>query len=124
MFTPDVRIQYLLSLESPIGETEGRGWYDAGTYAGFAVHPVMVSERISGFLCLSYVFDHWLDEQGNNLSSGTILMDSPHSLTAEWRLEITDWRPIALLASLVTAFLLLEVTRKRSARKKESEPYQ
>jgi hypothetical protein len=124
IFTPDVRTQYLLSLESPIGETEGGGWYDAGSHAECSVHPVSVSGRVSGFFGLSYVFYHWIDERGNSLSSGTILMGSPHSLTAEWRLEITDWKPITLLVISVAALLLLSVRRKRSTRKKESEAYQ
>jgi len=51
-------------------------------------------------------------------------MGSPHSLTAEWRLEVTDWKPAALLGILVAALLLLAVRRKRKTRKKESEPYQ
>jgi hypothetical protein len=124
IFAPDVRTQYLLSLESPIGEAEGGGWYDAGSYAGFSVQPLSVSGRVSGFLGLSYVFDHWIDERGNELSSGAILMGSPHSLTAEWSLEVTDWKPATLLGILVATLLVLAVRRKRNTRKKESEPYQ
>lgn len=124
IFTPDVRTQYLLSLESPIGETEGEGWYDAGSYAEISVHPVSVSGRVSGLFGLSYAFDHWIDERGNHLSSGAVLMGSPHSLRAEWRLEFTDWKPITLLGTLVAVFLLLTVGRERSMRKKESEAYQ
>jgi len=124
MFVPDVRIQYRLSLESPIGEAKGGGWYDAGSYAELIVEPEAVSGRISGFLGLSYVFDHWIDEQGDHLPSGSVLMDSPRSLTAEWRLEITDWKPIILLTTMVIMLLLLQLRRNRNARKQESEAYQ
>lgn len=117
IFTPHAQTQYRLLLESPIGETEGEGWYGAGSYAEITVRPAVVTGRMSGFLGFSYVFDCWIDRQGDRYSSGFMLMDSPYSLTAEWRVEITDWRPIVLLTTLVTVFPMLKLRRKRKTRR-------
>jgi len=107
VFTPNVQVQYLLSLLSPLGQVEGEGWHDAGTCANFTVNPPATSRGFAQLLGVTFFLDHWVDEHENKLSSGSILMDSPHSLRATWIARLTDWRPILLLVALVAALILI-----------------
>jgi len=107
VFRPNVQVQYLLSLVSPLGQVEGDGWYDAGTRANFRVNPPATSGGFAQLLGVTFFFDHWVDEHENKLPSGSILMDSPHSLKATWRALLTDWHPILLLVALVAVIVLV-----------------
>jgi hypothetical protein len=120
VFKPNVRVQYLLSLESPLGHTDGEGWYDAGMYASFAVNPSETSKGFSQFLGVTFFLDHWVDERGNELSSGSILMDSPHTLRASWGARLTDLRPVLLLVTLVMALILVLELRRGGLRERQS----
>lgn len=114
VFTPNVRVQYLLSLESPMGEVQGEGWYDAGSRANFAVNPPVASNELSRLVGVSFVLDHWVDEHGNRISSGPLIMDSPHLLRAVWIAQLTDWRWIPVITALVVVmlFVLLDTRRR------------
>jgi hypothetical protein len=113
-FKPMVRIQYLLSLESPIGRIEGEGWYDSGSYANFTVGPTEISQGFGHLLGVTFFFDNWVDDHGNKVSSGPLRMDSSHALRASWSARLTDWRPVLVLVILIVAVVLaLEFRRKR-----------
>lgn len=113
-FKPKIRVQYLLSLESPLGQTNGEGWYDAGSYANFTVVPSETSGGISRLLGLTFVFDHWIDEYGNRILSGSLRMDSSHVLKASWSARLTDWRPVlTLVISIVAVVITFELMRRR-----------
>lgn len=119
VFKPNVRVQYLLSLESPLGLTDGEGWYDAGGYASFDVNPSESSKGFGRFLGVTFFLDHWVDEHGNELPSGSILMDSPHTLRASWSARLTDFRPALLLVTLVIALILVFELRRGILRERE-----
>jgi len=119
VFNPSVRIQYLLLLDSPYGVTEGQGWYDTGSYATFVVNPLETSSGFSQILGVTYSFDHWVDEQGNKVSSGPLVMDSPHSLRAVWNSRLSDLRPF-LLVGIAAALVLILGFRRRRARRHQS----
>ena len=113
-FKPNVRVQYLLSLETPVGHAEGGGWYDAGTYANFTVRLPEISRGFGQLLGVAFYFDHWVDEHGNRVSSGSLQMDSSHTLRASWSARLKDWRPVLVLVILIAAaILVLESRRKR-----------
>jgi subtilisin family serine protease len=113
-FKPMVRIQYLLSLESPIGRIEGEGWYDSGSYANFTVGPTEISKGFGQLLGVTFFLDNWVDDHGNKVSSGPLRMDSSHALRASWSARLTDWRPVLVLVILIVAVILaLEFRRNR-----------
>jgi len=113
-FKPMVRIQYLLSLESPIGQTEGEGWYYSGSYANFTVRPPEISKGFGQLLGVTFFLDKWVDEHGNTVSSGSLRMDSSHVLRASWSTRITDWRPVLVLVVLIVVVVVaLEFRRNR-----------
>ncbi|WP_455363506.1 S8 family peptidase [[Eubacterium] cellulosolvens] len=120
VFKPSVRVQYLLSLESALGQTDGEGWYEAGSHAGFTVNPPETSKGLGQLLGVTFFLDHWVDEQGNLLSSGSVLMDSPHTLRASWRARLTDLRPALLLLALVVVLMLVLEFRRGNLRRRQS----
>ena len=119
VFKPKVRTQYLLSLESPVGEVEGGGWYDAGSYANFTAREPDILKGISQLLGVDLFFDYWVDEHGNRLLSGFMQMDSPHTLRATWDTRLADWRPLAALVTLVLVLILILGSRQRRLRKEQ-----
>ena len=116
-FKPTARVQYLLTLESPLGRTEGEGWYDAGSYANFTVTPTEVSKGFPQLLGVAFFFDHWIDEHGNRVASGSLRMDSSHALRASWGARLADWRPALILVILIVAAVLALESRRRRLRK-------
>jgi subtilisin family serine protease len=112
-FKPTVQVQYLLSLESPLGQTEGGGWYDKGGYANFTVRPTETSKGLIQLLGVGFFFDHWVDDHGNRVASGSLRMDSSHTLRASWEARIVDWRPALTLVVLVAGALLAVESRRR-----------
>jgi len=123
IFEPNVRVQYLLSLESSLGSTEGEGWYEAGSYADPTVTPLQASVGFGNLLGISFIFDHWVDEHGNNLPSGVLLMDSPHSLRAQWRATVTDWQLVMVVATPVAMLILFYELRSRRLRTQSSKAH-
>lgn len=122
VFNPSVRIQYLLLLDSPYGVTEGQGWYDTGSYAIFVVNPLETSSGFSQILGVTYSFDHWVDEHGNKVSSGPLVMDSPRSLRAVWNSRLSDLRPFLLVGFAAALVLILGFRRRRVQRHQSTEP--
>jgi subtilisin family serine protease len=116
-FKPMVRVQYLLSLESPLGRTEGGGWYDADSYANFTVRPAEISEGFAHLLGVAFFSDHWIDEHGNRISSASLRMDSSHALRASWGARLADWRPALILVVLIVAVAFAFESRRRRLRK-------
>ncbi|TSA43276.1 hypothetical protein D4R54_01145 [archaeon] len=116
-FKPTVRVQYLLTLESPLGQTEGGGWYDAGSHANFTVRPTEISKGFPQLLGVAFFFDHWIDEHENRVASGSLRMDSSHALRASWGARLADWRPVLLLVVLIVAAALVLESRRRKPRK-------
>jgi subtilisin family serine protease len=119
-FKPTVRVQYLLSLESSLGQTDGQGWYDSGSYANFTVRPFEISKGLDQLLGVTLFFDHWIDEHGNRVSSGTLRMDSSHVLRASWSARLTDWRPALILLILIVAVALLIESRRKRLREEQA----
>ncbi len=117
VFTPNARVQYLLSLESPVGAAEGGGWYDAGSYANFTVRLPEVLKGFGRLLGVDFSFDHWVDEHGNRVLSGFLRMDSPHTLRASWGVRVADWRPLLALVTLTLVLALVFESRRRRLQK-------
>lgn len=112
VFKPNVRVQYLLWLESPVGHAVGEGWYEAGSYASFAVEPSGISKGFAQLLGVTLFLDHWTDERGKRLSSGSILMDSPHTLKAVWGVRLADFgQTLLLMALAIVLIFAFEMTR-------------
>lgn len=110
------KAQYLLTVSSDYGITEGAGWYDGGGSATFSVtSPVDVSYGVK------QVFERWSGDAQSGSATATITMDSPHAVRAVWRTDSTIlYATIALV--ILAAFALgiglamLAFTRLRARR--------
>lgn len=104
--------QYYLTVTSDYGDPKGEEWYDANTTATFSVtSPV-------GML-VQQVFVSW---SGNSLlptTTGTITMNSPKMVTANWRTDYTQLLLLIIVLIFVGALIIL-LTRRRKRKKKES----
>jgi hypothetical protein len=116
--------EYYLNVTSPIGETQGSGWYRNGSIARFAVETSrMVTPGLLGQLGLKRSFVRWvgsdnlLEPTGEPV--GSIVMTGPANVKAVWQ---DDWasmfaNPITLLiiaATLVAAIIISRRLRDRS----------
>jgi len=75
-------LQYYLSIASSFGKPQGEDWYDSGSKAEFSVvSPIEHENRTRR------IFLGWHGDYVGNESSGSILMDSPKRLFADWETE-------------------------------------
>jgi len=75
-------LQYCLSIVSSFGEPKGQGWYDSDSKADFSVvTPIEYGNRTRR------IFLKWAGDYASNKSNGSISMDSPKKLFADWKTE-------------------------------------
>jgi hypothetical protein len=109
--------QYQLIVDSEYGDPQGAGYYAAGSTATFSV------TSPTGFL-IQQVFTGWDGDFSGTDPTGTIAMDAPHRVHANWT---TSYLQLGILAAIVVAIvvvlLLLRVRRRRGpAETKEVPP--
>ena len=94
--------EFLLKVESSVGETVGSGWYPAGANATFGVldpgmveHSPMDSEG-------AYVFSHWSGDSDSTSVVSWVMMDRPKVVAANWSEDVSQ---ATVAYQLVTASL-------------------
>jgi|GEM_PF-1542362 len=118
-YVAEYKIQYYLNVTSELGEVEGSGWYDAGSYA----RARLKTGRIEEFPWV-YVFKGWEgDANGSELLSNPILMDGPKVVSAKWERTLNPIYVITILSislavifGLTTFYLLLKYRARGRAR--------
>jgi len=70
---------YHFQVGSPIGNTTGSGWYRSGSTASYSV-----SETSSGGPLVFQRFAGWTGSFSSNQATGSAIVNSPQSITAEW----------------------------------------
>jgi len=75
--------QYELKIESDYGHTGGAGWYDPGTQAVFGVDTLIIDTTND----TRQVFTQWSSDASGTGQQGTVTMDGPKSIRAEWRTQ-------------------------------------
>jgi M6 family metalloprotease-like protein len=75
--------QYELKMESDYGHTGGAGWYDPGTQAVFGVDTLIIDTANDTRL----VFTQWSGDASGTGQQGTVTMDGPKSIRADWRTQ-------------------------------------
>jgi hypothetical protein len=76
------KLQYQLTVDSDYGSPQGEGWYDSGTTASFSVSSP--DDQGDGS---RHVFTNWSGGSTANAPSASLVMDSPKTVTAHWRLQ-------------------------------------
>ena len=78
--------QYLLTVQTAYSSTVGGGWYDSGSVAQVVMKDAEVNESQD----TRFIFTGWNgDVSGSNLTSNSILMNSPKNAVAEWKTQFS-----------------------------------
>jgi len=77
---PTYGLQHYLSISSTHGSPKGEGWYDSGATAEFSVEPLVGFSNGTRL-----VFSRWTGDQDTTSSNGTIAVDRPKMLRANWK---------------------------------------
>lgn len=108
------RTQYLLTVNSPVGNPQGSGWYDEGSTATFSVTSPSPTEGLLGILGSKHVFDHWSGNSSVTTANASITMDGPKAVIAEWRADNT--MPFVVSTMIAAALAVLTILAKRRGR--------
>ena len=111
------KTQYYLNVTSAYGNIQGSGWYDSGLTASFSVSPMTVS---SGFLTYQ-VFKSWSGDYTETASSGTITMNSPKVIVAEWTTDNSQlYLAIEVLSIVIILIAIILMRRRKLASKQQA----
>jgi uncharacterized repeat protein (TIGR02543 family) len=80
-YTADYNKEYQLTLSSPYDTPTGEGWYVDGTTAPFSITASLETSDTKRF------FTSWSGDFTGTAASGSIVMNAPKSITANWRTE-------------------------------------
>jgi len=75
--------QYELKIESDYGHTNGAGWYEPDTQATFGLDTSVISLGNN----TRRVFTNWSGDASGNNQQGTVTMDGPKNVRADWRTQ-------------------------------------
>ena len=105
--------QYLLTVNSPFGQINGAGWYDANTNATVTIPETVAAPGIAGYVGAEYVFTYWVASSGVT-ASNTFLMSGPKSITAVYTVSIPRLIFIELIiGSTVFVLAVVALVRKK-----------
>ncbi len=79
--TASWRNEYLLTINSAFGNPVGAGWYQQGSSATFSITATVETSDTKHY------FTGWSGDLTETTASGTLVMSSPKTVTANWRHE-------------------------------------
>ena len=103
------RSEYLLTIESDYGEPEGAGWYDEGSTATISAAP---SEGV----IIKHIFTGWSGDISGTTPTMTLTVNSPTSVTANWR---NDYTGLYILISGVVVLAAATIIGLRIRRRRK-----
>jgi hypothetical protein len=108
------QLQHELEVYTPFGTATGGGWYFGNTDATISVTPTSVPlDGFMGWLGGRHVFDHWSGACNTTAAQCDVLMDSPKSAIAVWRVDWTLTIIVAIILAVSTTCVAV-LRRKRS----------
>jgi len=81
VYTANYNKEYQLTLTSPYDTPTGDGWYVDGTSASFSITASLETADTKRF------FTGWSGDFTGTAASGSVVMNAPKSITANWRTE-------------------------------------
>jgi len=101
------KTQYMLQVNSPYGNPQGTGYYDAGSTAQFSVTSPQG-------LVVQQIFESWTGDYNGTSANGSIVMDKPHSVQATWTTSYLElYALVGTVALAVIVAIALLVRRRR-----------
>jgi len=110
--TAEFKVQHELTVRSELGDPQGSGWYDEGSVATFSV----TSPANLGI----HVFERWTGDSSSTSPQSTVLMNSPKTVTAIWRINYSVL--LTILLGIAGALALAVVLRTYSKKGKVVVP--
>jgi len=109
--------QYYLDVVSKFGTTSGSGWYEEGETAVFSVDKL----RDPAGLWMQHLFAGWSGDFKGSSKTGTIVMDSPKTVSVIWKEDITVayMNSLIIMGTLGGAGLIFMKIRKTKKEKHE-----
>lgn len=110
------RKQYYLTVTSGYGNPQGEGWYNELTSAKFSVTSQWPVEGFPGMLGAKYVFDHWSGDFTGTTTTGSVSMNGPRTVRAEWHPDYTMFYVVlgAIAAVIVVVVVVLFMKRRKT----------
>jgi hypothetical protein len=106
--TANWRTDYLLTIESTYGEPVGEGWYESGSTVAISVVPIEGS-------IIRQVFTGWSGDFSGDTATASLTIDSPKTITANWR---TDHTRLYMLIGLIVLIAAINGGLRMRRRKK------
>ncbi|MFQ5441014.1 MAG: hypothetical protein ACE5DL_06090, partial [Nitrosopumilaceae archaeon] len=108
--------QYLLTVNSDYGSPRGTNWYDEGSVASFGTNiprdPAGMWQQTS--------FQGWIGDADGTSLTGSILMNGPKTVTAQWNVDYTvAYINIGIIASVAIGGLFLFNKLKQSEKNRK-----
>jgi len=97
--------EYLLTVESSVGETVGSGWYPASTNATFAAIDSGITEHTLTSRA-PYKFTHWSGDSDFSSPVGWLMMNGPKTVVANWSEATSQTTAISGL-TIISAIIFL-----------------
>jgi hypothetical protein len=101
--------QYAVQVKSDYGNPTGSGWYDDGSTATIQVESDAPAHDAWAALGAKLVFDHW--SVGSTANPASITVDSPKTIVAVWREDMTT--PIVIIVLIFLALVVAVVLARR-----------
>lgn len=116
--TAEYKTQYLLTVDSPMGDPQGSGWCDKGASATFSVESPQPEEGFFGSLGGKTVFQSWTGDSAADTATASVTMDGPKTVQAEWKTD--NSQPYMILGGIgaaiaVAIILVFLFIRRRGA---------
>jgi subtilisin family serine protease len=113
LYSVNYTTQYLLTVNSPFGNTSGSGWYDVDSRATVNAPETAPASGITGYLGAEYVLAYWITSNGA-LTSNEVLMDGPKSVTAVYTLTLPPRIFLeALIGTIIVVLAVVLFARKK-----------
>ena len=106
VYTANYATQHQLLIESAYGEPEGEGWYEAGSTITISVAP-------SEGGIIRQVFTGWSGDFSGDTPTAHLIIDSPKTITANWRIDYTRLYLIIVGSIMGSIVLVLAVRHQR-----------
>ena len=104
--TANYKTQYLLTVQSDYGSTQGSGWYDSGSQAAFSISTTSQPESgLMGTLGGTVAFQGWSGATNTTNPTGQLTMDGPKTITAVW--ATNNSQPYMILGGLALVIIIV-----------------
>jgi len=111
--------QYQLTVNSDYGSPTGSGWYAEGDLASFGT----TKPRDPAGIWNQQIFQGWVGDSESTSLTGTILMNGPKTISAEWEVDysVAMFNGFIIAIAVITGLLIYVKSKKGFGKNKLSK---